>query len=94
VRTSVRTGKRKIEPGSVRSQEVREHCSRRLPLRVAVLGRLNDLRVETQRRVVDEHSAVDGGQIHTVLDAVCESSESPDDVIAIKLEKRSKLVGL
>ena len=92
MQTSVRTGKRKIETGSIRTQEIREHGSRRLALGVAVLRGLDDLRVEAQRRVIDEHSTIDGGQVHMALDAICEGVERTHDVITVQAEVKCEVI--
>ena len=86
------TSEPEVESRSVRSQEIREHGRRCLALRVPVLGRLDDLRIETQRRVVDEDATVDGGQVHMVFNSICEGVEGTDDVIAVQTEVECKVI--
>src|SRR5262249_30005053 len=52
------TGEAKIERLRARAEQRREHVGRGLQLRVPVLGNLNDLGVEPERRVVDEYPAI------------------------------------
>src|SRR5262249_6722855 len=51
-------GEAKIERLRVRAEQAREHVGRGLQLRVPILGNLDDLGVESQRRVVDEYPAI------------------------------------
>ena len=77
------------EPGPSSSRERRQRGVR---LRVAVLGRLDDLGVEPERHVVHEHVAVHLGEIHGPLDRVVERVERAHDVVAVDPEVEGEVV--
>ena len=85
-------------PRQTRSDQGRRGRARRArveegpELRVAVLGSLHGLGVEAEGDVVDEHAAVDLGEVDAPLAAVDERVEGADDVVAIDPEVEREVV--
>ena len=79
-------------PRSVGAERVGDGVEQRAQLRVAVPVALHRLGVEAERDVVDEHAAVDLGEVHPALAAVDERVERADDVVAVDAEVEREVV--
>ncbi len=63
-----------------------------LELGVAVGVGLDDLRVDAERGVVDEHAVVDAREVDAPLDAVGERVQRAHDVVAVEAEVEREVV--
>ena len=63
-----------------------------LQLGLAIALALDGVRVEAERDVVDEHPAVDLGEVDAPLAAVAERVERADDIVAIDAEVECEVV--
>jgi hypothetical protein len=89
---AVRPGEPQVERGRVPAEQVGQHRRRRPQLRVAVLRRLDHLRVQAERGIVHEHPAVDRGQVDRGLDPVGERLERAHHVIAVQAQVECEVI--
>ena len=73
-------------------EQVGQHVRPGLELGVAVGVGLDDLGVDAERGVVDEHAVVDAREIDAPLDAVGERVERAHDVVAVEAEVEREVV--
>ena len=88
----VGAGEAQVEGIGVGAEEVGQELGRGLPLRIAVLLRLDDLGVHAQRDVVDEDPVTDGGEVDATLDGIGEGVQRPDHVVAVEAEVEGEVV--
>ena len=81
-----------VGPLGLRAEHVGRGVEHRSQLRVAVALALDRLGVEPERHVVDEHAAVDLGQVDPALPAGDESVEGADDVVAVDPQVEREVV--
>ena len=77
---------------AARAEHVGHGVEQGADLGVAVAGALDRLGVQPERDVVDEHPAVDLGQVHPPLTAVDERLEGADDIVAVDAEVEREMV--
>ena len=92
VHLPARAGPAQVELAAAGAEHVRHGVEQRAYLRVAVALALDGLGVEPERDVVDEHAAVDLGQVDGSLAAVDERIEGADDVVAVDAEVEREVV--
>ena len=80
------------ERPAARSEQAGQRAQGRLHLRLPVGRRADDLGVETQRRVVDEHPAVHLGEVHPPLAGVSERVQRTHDVPPVETEVHGQVV--
>jgi hypothetical protein len=85
-------GEPQVEGSRVPAQQIGQHRADRPELGVAVLGGLNHLGVEPERRVVHEHPAVDGGQVDRDIDPVAEGLQRAHHIVAVEAEVEREVV--
>jgi hypothetical protein len=76
----------------VRADDIGQHGQGGAQLGLAVLLRLHHLRVRAHRRVVDEHAAVDLGQVHAAIHAGGERLQRAHEVVAVEPEVQGEMV--
>ena len=89
---AARPGPLQVEPLALGTERVGQGVEDRPQLRVAIALPLDRLRVEPERDVVDEHAAVDLGEVDPALAPVDERVERADDVVAIHAEVEREVV--
>ena len=81
-----------VRLAAVGAEHVWHRVEQRADLRVAVAAALDRLGVEPERDVVDEHAAIDLGEVDTPLPSVDKGVERPHDVVAVDTEVEREVV--
>ena len=89
---SVRAGPAQIQPLALGPEDLGKGVEDRPQLRLAVALALDRLGVEAERDVVDEHPAVDLGEIDPPLATADEGVERADDIVAVDPEVEGEVV--
>ena len=92
VLVSARPGQRRSSSLPLGAEDVGHGVEQGADLGVPVARALDRLGVQAERDVVDEHPAVDLGEVHPPLTAVDERVESADDVVAVHAEVEGEVV--
>ena len=92
VLATIGTGEAQVKRIPAGAEHRRHRLGDRSELRVAVPLALDRFGIGTERHVVDEHAAVDLGQVHHPLAPVRERVERSHDVVAIDTEIEREMV--
>jgi hypothetical protein len=82
----------KVERLGVGAQQRGQHRRGRLAFGVAVLRRLDDLGVDAERHVVDEHPAAHLTEVDAPLDHLVEGVERANDIVAVEADVEGEVV--
>ena len=89
---SVGAGELQVERLGARTEHRRQHLEDRVDLVVAVLRRLDDLRVQAHGDVVDEDPLAQQREIDATFHRLAERVERADDVVPVETEVHGEMV--